>query len=464
MDITAARSQEMTDGGEGLYRTISGTSMATPHVAGAAAILAQQHPDWTGVQLKEHLMSSAKGLAEWYSPYEVGTGRLDVAAAVRNTVSGTGSLFFGNYDWPHEPTDAAVTKDLVFTNHGSADVTLNLALTERRWSVHPRRVHGDVPAGGKATVAVTGDPQAVESGRFTGYIVGTDAATGQPVTRTSVALIKEDERYDLNIKLVGRDGKPAAGWVFINLAGDFWPWALYVDGSHTMRMMPGAYTVGVYLDVAGEKADRSGLAVMVDPETVLNGGSADVVLDASKARLLQTEAPQRTEDRQRKVDFNVHYNGMDPFLDFRSAYVLPAAYDDVYVTPTEPMKQGEFMLTTRWRKGEPLLGLSVAGGPLALRDPCATGQHGTGSHVRQATAGLRRQRRGCRVREGRGQGQGRRHRAQRRGLAAGAHRGRGRGRRQGADRRQRWHRWADGVRRRVADPGRHRAPRRRQDC
>ena len=74
-----------------------------------------------------------------------------------------------------------------------------------------------------------------------------------------------------------------------------------------MRMAPGLYTVAGYLDVAGEKADRSGLAVLVDPETVLKDSSADVVLDASKARLLQTEAPQRTEDRQRKVDFNVHY-------------------------------------------------------------------------------------------------------------------------------------------------------------
>ena len=284
VEITAARSQEMTDGGEGMYRTIDGTSMATPHVAGAAAILAQQHPAWTGAQLKEHLMSSAKGLADWYSPYEVGTGRLDVAAAVRNTVTGTGSLFFGNYDWPHEPTDAAVTKDLVLTNHGSTDVSLNLALTNVGGPFSLGASTVDVPAGGKATVTVTGDPRAVDFGRFTGYVVGTDAATGQPVTRTSVALIKEDERYDLNISLIGRDGKPAAGWVFINLAGDFWPWALYVDGSHTMRMMPGTYTVGVYLDVAGEKADRSGLAVMVDPETVLNGASADVVLDARKAR------------------------------------------------------------------------------------------------------------------------------------------------------------------------------------
>ncbi|MFG2058712.1 S8 family serine peptidase [Micromonospora sp. NPDC048930] len=35
----------------------------TPHVSGAAAILAQRHPDWSGAQLKEALMSSAKGLA-----------------------------------------------------------------------------------------------------------------------------------------------------------------------------------------------------------------------------------------------------------------------------------------------------------------------------------------------------------------------------------------------------------------
>ncbi|WP_392873341.1 S8 family serine peptidase [Streptomyces sp. LN499] len=364
VDITAARSQEMTDGGEGLYRTLSGTSMATPHVVGAAAIVAQQHPDWTGAQLKEHLMSTAKGLADGYSPYEVGTGRVDVAAAVRTTVRGTGSLFFGNYTWPHEPSDVAVTKDLTFTNAGSADVTLKLALADDGGPFALGATKVTVPAGGTATVRVTGDPQAASAGRHVGYVIATDVATGKPVTRTSVALLKEEERYDLNIKLVGRDGKPAAGWVGINLAGDVWPWTVYVDGSTTMRMAPGLYTVAGYLDVAGEKADRSGLAVLVDPETVLKDRSMDVVLDASKARLLQTEAPQRTEDRQRKVDFNVHYKGLDPFMDYRSAYVLPPTYDDVYVAPTEPMKQGEFMLTTRWRKGEPQLSLSALGGRL----------------------------------------------------------------------------------------------------
>ncbi|MCX5588978.1 S8 family peptidase [Streptomyces erythrochromogenes] len=363
VDITAARSQEMTDGGEGPYRTLSGTSMATPHVAGAAAVLAQQHPDWTGAQLKEHLTSTAKGLDGGYSPYEVGTGRLDVAAAVRTTVRATGSLFFGNHTWPHEPSDAAVTKDLAFTNTGAADVTLHLAQTVGSpFALGATRV--TVPAHGTAAVPVTGDPKAAAPGRHSGYVTATDAATGQPVTRTSVALLKEEERYDLNIKLVGRDGKPAAGWVTVNLAGDFWPWSLYVDGSTTMRMAPGTYTAAAYLDVAGERADRSGLAVLVDPETVLKDRSADVVLDASTARLLQTEAPQRTEDRQRKVDFNVHYKGLDPFMDYRSAYVVPPTYDDVYVAPTQPMEQGEFILTTRWRKGEPQLSLSTPGGRL----------------------------------------------------------------------------------------------------
>ena len=354
--ITAARSQQMTSG-EGMYRTIDGTSMATPHVSGAAAILAQRHPDWSGQQLKDALMSSSKGLADFYTPFEVGTGRVDVAAAVTNTVQATGSGFFGNFTWPHDESDIPVDKVVTFTNPGDADATLNLAIS----GTGPFALSANsvtVPAGGNADVTVIGDPAAAEAGvRSTAYLIGTDAASGAAVTRTSLGLIKEAERYDLNIKLIDRAGNPGKAWVVVNESADFWPYVLEVDGEATLRLPPGTYTVESALDGPGEKADALGLTVLVEPEVELNA-STDVVLDARKARRLDTTAPQRTEDRQRKIDFQVDYaNGGS----YRSAYQIPVKYDDLYVTPTQPVSEGSFELATRWRKGEPMLDLRAFG-------------------------------------------------------------------------------------------------------
>ena len=43
---------------EGNWATFSGTSMAAPHVAGAAALLAQRHPAWTVEQIKSALVQT----------------------------------------------------------------------------------------------------------------------------------------------------------------------------------------------------------------------------------------------------------------------------------------------------------------------------------------------------------------------------------------------------------------------
>jgi subtilisin len=47
-------------GGE--YTILSGTSMATPHVAGVAALVYSAHPDWTTRQVKEKIISTATPL------------------------------------------------------------------------------------------------------------------------------------------------------------------------------------------------------------------------------------------------------------------------------------------------------------------------------------------------------------------------------------------------------------------
>jgi len=65
----------------------SGTSMASPHVAGSAVILRQIHPDWTNAEIKSALMSTSKFMDIYNfdgtpaQPLDMGAGRLDLANA-----------------------------------------------------------------------------------------------------------------------------------------------------------------------------------------------------------------------------------------------------------------------------------------------------------------------------------------------------------------------------------------------
>ena len=123
VDVLAARSS--ASDGDGPYVSLSGTSMATPHVAGAAAIIAQQHPDWTGAQIRDALVSTAKPLAG-QTAYQVGGGRLDVPSATFGDVVATASVELGYHAWPSDD-DAPVDRTITYTNLTDADVTLDLS-------------------------------------------------------------------------------------------------------------------------------------------------------------------------------------------------------------------------------------------------------------------------------------------------------------------------------------------------
>ncbi|PYY27001.1 S8 family serine peptidase [Paenibacillus illinoisensis] len=68
------------------YARISGTSMATPHMAGIAALMLQEHADYTPFDVKTALMNTAVDLNGNYSVYEVGAGRVDPYRAVHTSV------------------------------------------------------------------------------------------------------------------------------------------------------------------------------------------------------------------------------------------------------------------------------------------------------------------------------------------------------------------------------------------
>lgn len=65
------------------YTNMSGTSMATPHVAGAAALLSSLNPSLSSASLKATLMNSVDQLPQWNGFVKTG-GRLNVFNALQN--------------------------------------------------------------------------------------------------------------------------------------------------------------------------------------------------------------------------------------------------------------------------------------------------------------------------------------------------------------------------------------------
>jgi len=358
VDISAARSQYA--GGSGLYQSMSGTSMATPHMVGAAAILKQRHPDWTGTQLKDALMSTSEQLA--YTPYQIGTGRVDVAAAVSAAVTATGSVDFGFYDWPHE--DGPAAKTVTYTNSGDTDVTLDVtvavadqdgaAAPEGAFTVAPSVT---VPAGGSSTVDVVATPALLPFGKTYGGKVAASVA-GTAVAATGLGLVKEAERYALDIKAIGRDGKPAAGSFLMHGTDYYDPYPVAIDGETTLRMPPSTYAITMFLNQPGpDGAEDGSLYVLLAPEVKLDGDTT-VVLDARTAVKSQAITPVDTVDRQRHVWTHRTF-GEQSTMD--NGLILPLYVEDVYVTPTAPVTEGGFEFYARWRKGLSPLTLSLLG-------------------------------------------------------------------------------------------------------
>ena len=200
----------------GGYATISGTSMSSPHVAGAAALLKQAHPSLPAARFRDVLENSADpavwslnpGLGLLDNVHRQGAGMVDIDDAINATTTIVpGKLSLG------ESQAGPATRTLTLTNDSNGSVTYDLSHVEAIgtgpetfppltfWLPDTQVVFSapsvTIPAHGSATVNVTITADPVEDdiptgGLYGGYLVFTDRADADSVFRVPYAGYKGD--------------------------------------------------------------------------------------------------------------------------------------------------------------------------------------------------------------------------------------------------------------------------------
>ncbi len=145
---------------EGCWAFFQGTSMASPHLAGTAAVVRQAHPAWSAWQVRsaivntaqEGLLTRATAISTLQTDVQVvGAGLADVEAAVRARVAlSSVSTSFGAIP---SRNGASQTRAVTVTNLGGAALTLPVSVTgSSAFSVAPASV--TLSPGASATLTV----------------------------------------------------------------------------------------------------------------------------------------------------------------------------------------------------------------------------------------------------------------------------------------------------------------------
>jgi minor extracellular serine protease Vpr len=253
-------STAMGTGNQGLFE--SGTSMATPHVAGSAALAVQAHPHWSAEEVSAALVNTADSAKlAGYSPQRGGNGLVQPFGASQTSViaradDGTPSVSFGVAEFTQDLTREG---RIEVENRGSSSATFAVSVAEGAGSPHTATADSNsvtVSGHGSSTlhvklavpVATTGDSSAFR--QVQGQIALTPTSGNRGVALSVPYYLVARARSMVQAHLRGDLSEKASGTVAVTnrsraVAGtaDFYAWGL--RGDHTSLGSIGLRAVGV---------------------------------------------------------------------------------------------------------------------------------------------------------------------------------------------------------------------------
>ena len=351
-------------GNQGLFE--SGTSMATPHVAGSAALTIQAHPTWTAAEISNAVVNTAdSSKLVGYNATQGGNGLVQPFPATRTLVTARGSdgsstLNFGVAEFS---VNYSGSSTLTLQNHGDG-ASFTVSIVPGAGSPHtatPSRTSIFVPVNGTATLdlllkvpaATNGDSTAFR--QVEGQVVLTPTHGNNGVKLSVPYYLVSRARSEVKAQLLGSVVQNGSGTVklkntsmLINGTADLYAWGLAGNGQNpdpiALRAVgvqsfssPSGQILGFAVNTAGRisNADFNETDILVDIDGDGNPDYAVAIADLGQLQGQATSGQAATEI----VNLKTGGRKLEYIADTRTDASTSIGYvraSDLGITPANP--------------------------------------------------------------------------------------------------------------------------------